>query len=318
MNFIDYLENSIEKRKSLLCAGFDLRPADIPECYHDRSDDIETRTEKTLRNYYTAALQTIEPHIACIKPNIAFFEQYGIGAIKALGAICEEAQRLQVPVILDGKRGDIGSTNVAYANAFLHNSQTDSDASQNNNTSQPFPLQTLCDVDALTVNPFLGLESTKPFIETARVSGKGLFLLVRTSNPDAGFLQDAQSSNGRSISECVADWIRSQEESLRGACGVSALGAVVGATAPEEARRLRELMPTSLFLVPGYGAQGAGAQEALAGAIPGTGMKGRGVIVNSSRGIFSFHEESLPREESDFLDRLVKRASLAQRELTLV
>ena len=318
MNFIDYLENSIENRKSLLCAGFDLRPADIPECYHDRSDDIETRTEKTLRNYYTAALQTIEPHIACIKPNIAFFEQYGIGALKALRAICEEAQRLQVPVILDGKRGDIGSTNVAYANAFLRNSHRDGDVSKSYDTSQPFPLQTFCDVDALTVNPFLGLESTEPFIETARANGKGLFLLVRTSNPDAGFLQDAKSSSGRSISECVADWIRSQEESLRGACGVSALGAVVGATAPEEARRLRELMPTSLFLVPGYGAQGAGAQEALAGAIPGTGMKGRGVIVNSSRGIFSFHEESLPREESDFLDRLVKRASLAQRELTLV
>lgn len=318
MNFIDYLENSIEKRKSLLCAGFDLRPADIPECYHDRSDDIETRTEKTLRNYYTAALQTIEPHIACIKPNIAFFEQYGIGAIKALRAICEEAQRLQVPVILDGKRGDIGSTNVAYANAFLHNSQTDSDVSQNYNTSQPIPLQTLCDVDALTVNPFLGLESTEPFIETACANGKGLFLLVRTSNPDAGFLQDAKSSNGRSISECVANWIRSQEESLRGACGVSALGAVVGATAPEEARRLRELMPTSLFLVPGYGAQGAGAQEALAGAILGSGMKGRGVIVNSSRGIFSFQGSSLPKEDEDFRAQLQERTLHAKNDLTLV
>lgn len=318
MNFIDYLENSIEQRKSLLCAGFDLRPADIPECYHDRSDDIETRTENTIRNYYTAALQTIEPHIACIKPNIAFFEQYGIGAIKALRTICEEAQRLQVPVILDGKRGDIGSTNVAYANAFLRNSHTDSDASQNYNTSQPIPLQTLCDVDALTVNPFLGLESTEPFIETARANGKGLLLLVRTSNPDAGFLQDAQSSSGRSISECVADWIRSQEESLRGACGVSALGAVVGATAPEEALRLRELMPTSLFLVPGYGAQGAGAQEALAGAIPGSGMKGRGVIVNSSRGIFTFRGISLPKEDEDFRAQLQERTLLAKNDLMLV
>ena len=310
MHFIDYLESSIEKRNSILCAGLDLRPSDIPVCFHDSSEDPKTRTERTLVNYYTAALEALEPHIACIKPNIAFFEQYGIGALQALRQICTLARSLKLPIILDGKRGDIGSTNVAYANAFLRKSIEEE-------PSVPFPLQTLCDVDALTVNPFLGLASTEPFIKTAHENGKGVFLLVRTSNPDAGFLQEAKSSNGKSISECVAQWIAANEELLQGTCSVSALGAVVGATAPREALRLRELMPRSLFLVPGYGAQGAGAQEALAGAIPGSGMKARGVIVNSSRGIFSFHGESLPREDSDFRDRLVTRASLAQRELTL-
>jgi len=310
MLFTDYLEASIQKRKSLLCAGLDLRPGDIPECFHDSSADHITRTEKTLLNYYTAALEAIEPHIACIKPNIAFFEQYGIAALQALRKISSLARELSIPIILDGKRGDIGSTNIAYSNAFLRNPDEIE-------SSLPFPLQTLCNVDALTVNPFLGLQSTEPFVETARENSKGIFLLVRTSNPDAGFIQEARSASGRTISECVAEWIASKEEGLRGECGVSALGAVVGATAPQEAVQLRALMPRSLFLVPGYGAQGASAKEALAGAIPGKGLTARGVIVNSSRGLFSFQQGMLPKEKSDFLEKLQERALLAKHDLTL-
>ncbi|MCB0331638.1 MAG: orotidine 5'-phosphate decarboxylase, partial [Bdellovibrionales bacterium] len=136
---------------------------------------------------------------------------------------------------------------------------------------------------------------------------KGIFLLVRTSNPDAAELQDSKNGEGETLSERVARFIRENESSLLGECGISALGAVVGATRPEEAKALRKLMPKSLFLVPGFGAQGGGAADALAGAISGSGVSKRGVIINSSRGIFALEDmNSLSKEE--FQSQIAKRA----------
>lgn len=308
MNFADYLSTSIEQHGSLLCAGLDLRPADIPAVFHDSSKEGEQRIEKTVTNYYLSSLEVLAPHICCIKPNIAFFEQFGFGALRALQKVCKRAKELHLPVILDGKRGDIGSTNQAYADAYLN--------SRTGDTSIFSGHEPLLFADALTVNPFLGLDSMLPFLQTAKASGRGVFLLVRTSNPDAAALQSAQNESGLSLSEQVASWIKHHAQELTGRSGLSGLGAVVGATKPEDAVKLRTLMPKSIFLVPGYGAQGGSAKDALSGAIPEADLKGAGLIVNSSRGLFGI-EGAKGLREADFLSQLSKRALTAKNELAL-
>jgi orotidine-5'-phosphate decarboxylase len=172
---------------------------------------------------------------------------------------------------MDAKRGDIGSTAAAYSAAFLgHTAIRGKRASS-------------FDCDALTVNPFLGFDTLEPFVKDCREHGKGIFILVRTSNPGAKDLQGLQA-DGSSVSDHVAHWIAKNEATLRGTCGWSGLGAVVGASYPDEARHLRERMPRSFFLIPGLGAQGADARDSVAGFGTLDGAKG-GALVNVSRGL---------------------------------
>jgi orotidine-5'-phosphate decarboxylase len=185
------------------------------------------------------------------------------------------ARELGFAVILDAKRGDIGSTAEAYARAYLsraHAGGTDLEA------------------DCLTVNPFLGPKTLEPFVARARDFGKGLFVLVKTSNPDSEWLQ-GQRLEGGSISELVAEQVARWADATTGASGVGAVGAVIGATYPEEAARLRKLMPRSPFLAPGFGAQGGDA-SALAALATRTGP----VLVSASRGIAGVEDRNMPVE----------------------
>ena len=163
MHFADYLVQSMEKRQSILCAGLDLRADSIPKCFVGSSSDDDENIEQTITDYYFAALEVLAPHAACVKPNAAFFEQYGIGGQKALQRICDRARELALPIILDAKRGDIGSTNEGYARAYLSSTSL---FERTPTTIQP---------DALTVNAFLGLDSATPFVNAAAESGRGVF-----------------------------------------------------------------------------------------------------------------------------------------------
>jgi orotidine-5'-phosphate decarboxylase len=192
-------------------------------------------------------------------------------------------------VILDGKRNDIGTTAQAYAEAYL-----------GPGTLSPWG------ADALTVSPYLGEDSLEPFIERCQFASAGIFVLVKTSNPGSGQLQDLVVEQ-KSIAERVADWVESQSHSLRGTSGYGPVGAVVGATYPEELARMRERMPSAWILIPGYGAQGGAARDVAAGF----DHQGLGALVNSSRGIIFAHASDRYRS----LDRWQAAVESATREM---
>ena len=225
----------------------------------------DPRTAAAVDSFLTAVLERVAGRVAIIKPQIAFFEQLGWRGIKVLDALCKRAREQNVLVLLDAKRGDIGSTAEGYASAYLAP-----------DAAMP--------VDAITLNPYLGFDTIEPFARVASDTGRGLFVLVKTSNPGSGDLQDREV-DGEPLFGRVALGLGRFESALAGSeTPWSALGVVCGATWPDQARRVREALPRALFLVPGYGAQGGSASAAIQGFVPGP--KGReGGIVNSSRGI---------------------------------
>jgi orotidine-5'-phosphate decarboxylase len=224
-------------------------------------------TAAAVESFLKAFLDRIADRVAVVKPQADFFEQLGSPGVAVLERLVERARELGLHVVLDAKRGDIGSTAAAYAAAYLR-----VDA----------PLR----VDALTVNPYLGLDTLEPFLDASAEAGSGLFVLVKTSNSGSGDLQDRRLESGGVLYEALAEELATRALAFRGPkTGFSSLGVVAGATWPGESERLRELLPHSLFLVPGYGAQGAGAKEALRGFVRGGGGLREGGIVNSSRGL---------------------------------
>jgi orotidine-5'-phosphate decarboxylase len=226
-----------------------------------------------LRRYAEVLMDAAHGLVGFVKFQSAFFEAFGSEGVSELARAIAVAKELGYAVILDAKRGDIGSTAEAYAQAYLspaHAGGTD------------------LEVDCLTVNPFLGPQTMEPFVARARDFGKGLFVLVKTSNPDSGWLQDQRLKEG-SVSELVAELVAGWAEATIGISGIGAVGAVVGATYPEEASRLRRLMPRSTFLAPGLGSQGGDAR-ALASLTTKTGP----VLVSASRGIARVEDRDMP------------------------
>ena len=201
-----------------------------------------------------------------MKPQKPFYEQLGPAGVVLLADVIKRARERGLLVLLDAKRGDIGSTADAYARAYL---EPDS------------PMA----AEALTVNPYLGLDTLEPFVQRSRDHGRGVFVLVRTSNPGAGDLQDLEVK-GAPLFHSLARLLAPLEEELRGPeTGWSSLGVVVGATWPEEHQVVRDALPRALFLVPGYGAQGAAAAEAVRGFAEGPSGEREGGVVSSSRGV---------------------------------
>jgi orotidine-5'-phosphate decarboxylase len=246
-----------------------------------------------LRRYTEILLGAAHDLVGFVKFQSAFFEAFGSEGASELARAIAVAKELDYAVILDAKRGDIGSTAEAYARAYLspaHAGGTD------------------LEVDCLTVNPFLGPETMEPFFARARDFGKGLLVLVKTSNPDSGWLQD-QPVNGGSVSELVAGLVACWAEATTGTSGVGAVGAVVGATYPEQASRLRKLMPRSMFLAPGLGFQGGDA-GALASATTKTGP----VLLSVSRSIASVDNRDIAIETYKVLvrDRIVAFTAAAK------
>jgi orotidine-5'-phosphate decarboxylase len=297
--FSDRIEAAITLSKSMLVAGIDPDLAQIPAFFLDQANKNTANNEdffaQAIFNFYTTVLESIHTQIAAVKPNLAFFERYGLGGMRAYIAITAWCRERNLLIIADAKRGDIGTTATAYAQAYL------APGAFKNRSFSGF------EADALTINPFLGFDTLTPFIEVAAKEGKGLFVLARTSNPGSADLQsiiDTQTEHD--ISAKIADWLQQHAELLMGNCGLSGLGAVVGATHREDLVRMRKHMPHSLFLIPGYGAQGGTAAD-IAAAVT---HDQRGIVVNSSRGIFgTLPAQASLAEISTLIEDRVKQAN---------
>lgn len=273
--FADTVQASIEKSGSFLVAGCDPVIDKLPLFLRAEADaralSDSDYIDRVLGGFGDLFLAAVVGSVAAIKPNIAFFEQYGVAGIAAFARLCRTIRSAGVPLIIDAKRGDIGSTAAAYSAAFLGQSRV-----------RGRIIDDFC-ADAVTVNPFLGFDTLEVFLKDCQERGKGIFVLVQTSNPGAAAIQGL-TAEGRPVREHIAQWLAEHAEALVGSSGWSGLGAVVGASYPEEARRLRELMPRNFFLIPGLGAQGAAAKDSVAGFGMVHGSPG-GALINVSRGL---------------------------------
>ncbi len=274
-SFADLVQSNISKTGSFLVAGCDPVLEKLPQfLLNDAKSHATTDqelVEYVLSRFGEIFVAAVTGKVAAVKPNIAFFEQYGVAGVIAFARLCKKVRAAGIPLIADGKRGDIGSTAAAYSAAFLGKTLVCG------REIESFP------ADALTINPYLGFDTLEPFLKDCQEYGKGVFVLVQTSNPGAAAIQGL-SANGCAVREHVATWLAEHAERLTGRCGWSGLGAVVGASYPQEAKRLRQIMPRNLFLIPGLGAQGAGAQDSVAGFGEINGIRG-GALVNVSRGL---------------------------------
>ena len=264
--FADRLILRVRELGHPLCVGLDPHLASIPPLFARGSmvsgDD---RTVDAVEAFLAAVIDRVAGQVAILKPQIAFFEQLGWRGLRALERLVERARAAGLLVLLDAKRGDIGSTAEGYAAAYLG-------------------AEAAMPVDALTVNPYLGFDTLEPFVKSAQENGRGLFVLVKTSNSGSGDLQDREFEGEPLFFRVAQGLARSEATLIGGKTGWSSLGVVCGATWPDQARRVREALPRSLFLVPGYGAQGGSALAAVASFVKGpSGLEGG--IVNSSRAI---------------------------------
>jgi orotidine-5'-phosphate decarboxylase len=275
----DRLDAAITSSGSIACVGLDPRPALLPPALRAgslaRHGDSLAAVADAFLAFNRGLIDAVAGACAALKPQAACYEAYGWRGMQALSDSISYARERGIPVILDAKRGDIGSTAEHYRQAYLG-------AAPGLGSTQLGGAQ----ADWMTINGYLGSDGVTPFLD-AEASRHGVFVLVKTSNPSSGELQDlalAGAADGPgTVMAAMACMVERWGRPRRGRCGLSDVGAVVGATYPEQARSLRALMPDSLFLVPGYGAQGGSAADALAGARPGGG----GVLVNSSRAIIA-------------------------------
>jgi orotidine-5'-phosphate decarboxylase len=279
--FADRLVDAVRKKGAPICVGIDPIFDMLPDAVAGGSDERDANDPEAAIDaifaFTTTVLKLVAPHVPCVKFQSAYFEKYHSEGVEAYYSLIQEAAELGLVVIGDVKRGDIGTTAEAYAAGHLADPPTFGDESD---SVAP---------DAITVNPMLGLDTLKPFVQTARAFGKGLFVLVRTSNPGSGELQDAKLADGRTWSEMLADRLReiAAAPDLVGSSGYSSIGAVVGATQPQTMVSLRQRLPQSILLLPGYGAQGATADMTRAAFKDGM----NGALVSASRSILYAHKE---------------------------
>jgi orotidine-5'-phosphate decarboxylase len=298
-HFADRLATACRTKRNSLCVGLDPRWELLPESLRKKHHTgTLAGVARAYEEFCLAVLDLVAPLVPAIKPQSAFFEACGPDGMLALQRVVEKAGRLGLIVIVDSKRNDIAATATAYAEAVLGGVSVEG-------TRLP-----VWPGDAMTINPYLGRDAVEPFLTCARRSQGGVFVLVRTSNPGAGLFQDLRvESKGPSrplyqiVGETVAGWT----EENRGECGFGDVGAVVGATHPDELAQLRRLLPRVPFLVPGYGAQGGSAADTAA-AFRADGL---GAIVNSSRGIIA----SFSPQEKDWPARVVDATKAAVQDL---
>jgi orotidine-5'-phosphate decarboxylase len=274
-HFADRLTEACRAKGNALCVGLDPRWDALPR-------DLRARhaagglvgVARAFEEFCLRVIKLVAPLVPVVKPQAAFFEMCGPDGMAALQRVLRQAKERGLLTILDGKRNDIASTATAYADAAFGVTV--------DGTTYP-----VWDADALTVNPYLGRDAVEPFLRSARRSGRGLFILVRTSNPGARQFQDLDCG-GKPLFLHVAEAVRSWAREHLGRCGLGDAGAVLGATYPDELAQLRRAMPEVPFLVPGYGAQGGSAADVAAAFR----SDGTGAVVNSSRGITcSFHPD---------------------------
>lgn len=283
----DRLIAKIIETKNPTVAGLDPKLDYIPqyikeESYAKYGKNLEGAADALL-TFNKALIDALCDIIPAVKPQAAYYEMYGFYGVKALYETITYAKEKGMFVITDGKRNDIGTTMEAYANAHL--GKTDVEGVK----FEAFG------ADALTVNGYLGTDGIKPLLKICEEADKGIFVLVKTSNPSSGELQDKELSDGKSVYAAMGEMCESWGSELVGKYGYSAVGSVVGATYPEQLEELRKAMPHTFFLVPGYGAQGGGAKDVA----PAFDENGIGAIINSSRGIMCAYKKE-GCDEKDF------------------
>lgn len=281
---VDLLVKKIKEKSNPSVAGLDPKLEYVPEyivkkCFNEYGKNLKGASEAILE-FNKGLIDALYDVVPAVKPQSAFYEMYGIEGERALHETIKYAKSKGLYIILDVKRNDIGSTAEAYSKAYL--GKVDICGME----VSPF------DVDCVTVNPYLGTDGIAPFVDDCIKYDKSIFALVKNSNPSSGELQDLMSGD-KHIYEQVAECVNKWNEGTVGKSGYGAVGAVVGATYPEQAKVLRQIMKQSYFLVPGYGAQGGGAM----GVKPCFNDDGLGAIVNSSRGIMCAYKKGDWKEE---------------------
>lgn len=262
---IDRLCESIKQKKSAACAGLDTKYDYLPAAYLSRYAEPTSETAaECILDYNRELIDEIKELVPCVKVQAAFYEMHGAAGMKCFLDTMDYAEKAGLTVIADVKRNDIGSTAQAYSDAYILGSAA----------------------HFITVNAYLGIDGVQPFLKDCGETGKGIFVLVKTSNPSGREFQDLDVG-GRKLYEIVADKVAEWGASYIGRYGYSSAGAVVGATYPSEAQELRERIINTFFLVPGYGAQGAGADD-IAVNFDSIGL---GAIINSSRGILLAYKQ---------------------------
>ncbi len=281
MNAIDKLIKKIKETNNPTVIGLDPRYEMLPKSVTSKySQDLEGVAEAILE-FNRNLIDHVYDIIPAVKPQIAFYEMYGIPGMEAFKETCRYAKEKGMLVIADSKRGDIGSTAQGYANAFL------------GKTPIGEMQEAIYDVDFVTVNPYMGTDCVKPFVEDCKKYNKGIFALVKTSNPSSGELQDLKLENGKEVYKQVAELVEKWGEELRGGNGYSSVAAVVGATYPEQLKQIRTIAPHTYFLIPGYGAQGGKAKDIALGF----DAKGLGGIVNASRSLMCAYQSDRWKEQ---------------------
>lgn len=287
----DRLIARMKLKRSLACVGLDPVLARVPEAIRAQAAAQAGKTPRgaalALLLFSQAIIDAVAEHVAVVKPQSAFYEVYGEHGWAAMWETVRYARSKDLAVIVDAKRGDIGTTADAYSQAFFGFGE---------------PMAQWADpglpTDFLTINPYLGSDGLVPFVRRGAERGAGVFVLVKTSNPSSGELQDQPLFSGEALSTQVARLVHSLGAGHVGKHGYSHVGAVVGATYPEELQRLRQEMPQALFLVPGYGAQG-GKPEDIPAAVGGDGL---GAVVSASRSILYAYEGRATADEATRAD----------------
>ena len=276
MNAIDRLIENIKKTDNPTVMGLDPRYDMLPKCVTEKFSNSLEGIADAIVEYNKALIDATYDIIPAVKPQIAFYEMFGIPGIKAFEETCKYAKQKGMIVIADVKRGDIGSTAQGYSNAFL------------GRTPIGIEEREIFNVDFVTVNPYMGTDCVKPFIEDCKKYNKGIFILVKTSNPSSGELQDLKLENGKEVYMQVAELVEKWGEELIGENGYSSIAAVVGATYPEQLKQIREVAKHTYFLIPGYGAQGGKAEDIALGFDD----NGLGGIINASRSLMCAYQKS--------------------------
>ncbi len=286
-NIMDRLIDKIKQTNNPTVMGLDPRYEILPECIKEKYEENLEGASKAILEYNKALIDATYDIIPAIKPQIAFYEMYGLPGMKAFEETCKYAREKEMFVIADIKRGDIGTTAQAYSNAFLGKTKIGNIE------------QSIYDVDFVTLNPYMGTDSIRPFIEDCKKYNKGAFVLVKTSNQSSGELQDLKLESREEVYIKVAKLVEKWGNDLIGEYGYSSISAVVGATYPKQLQELRNIAQHTFFLIPGYGAQGGKAEDIALGF----DKDKVGGIVNSSRGLMCAYKSDLWKDkyvEKDF------------------
>lgn len=278
MNFSDRLAEQILAKKNPSVLGLDPKLEFIPESIKQKAFEENNcplkAAAQSIVEFNKRLIDSLCDIIPAVKPQLAYYEMYGTEGVCAFNDTIGYARKKGLLVITDGKRNDIGTTAEAYANAYLGTTEINGAEER------------IFESDALTVNAYLGIDGIKPFITACEKYEKGIFALVKTSNPSSGQIQDLRVTDGRAIYEVMADLVNEWGVSTIGQCGYCAIGAVVGATYPKQLEEMRRRMPKAWILVPGYGAQGGTALD-VAYAFDRNGL---GAVVNASRSLMCAHK----------------------------